>query len=287
MGRKAECRRAPPFLNGITEGFMYPHIDIFGRTIPTYGLMAVIGFLLALVYAGIVGHIKKLKTEDGIYVLTFGMVGVIIGAKFFYLILVFPSFIRDLPMILQDFQLFFQMYFAGGMVFYGGLFGAIIGAALASRFFGVDLRELYPIVVPAIPLIAGFGRIGCFLTGCCYGKETHSIIGVVFTQSLYAPNGVSLIPTQLIECFFDLGLFMFLIFFSNSRFRDYSLRVYLLCYAVFRIIIEFFRGDDARGFFLGISTSQWVSLIVIAVIFTLAVRRKKGTSVLSDNVKEI
>ena len=257
---------------------MYPEIRILDKSIPTYGLMAIVGFFLSLIYILVIGRWKKLKTEDGIYVFTMGAIGMLIGAKLLFLLQVLPSFIRDLPMLFSDFRRFFALYFAGGMIFYGGLFGALIAAWLTAKSFHDDIKELYPMLVPSIALVAGFGRIGCFLTGCCYGKETNLPIGVMFTHSLFAPNYVKLIPTQLIESIFDFLLFLCLIIIANSRLRDYSLAIYLMIYAVFRFVIEFFRGDAIRGFLWGLSTSQWISIFVLtgaSVWILIKCRRKK------------
>jgi phosphatidylglycerol:prolipoprotein diacylglycerol transferase len=115
------------------------------------------------------------------------------------------------------------------------------------------------------------GRIGCFLTGCCYGKETHLPIGILFHHSSVAPNGVALFPTQLLEAGFEGVMACFLVYafyrkkaLSKGLLRN-PLYVYLISYAVFRFFLEFFRGDAVRGMLFGLSTSQWISLIVIMI----------------------
>ena len=57
----------------------------------------------------------------------------------------------------------------------------------------------FDLFAPSIAIAQGFGRIGCFLAGCCYGKETDSFIGIVFHDSIIAPNNISLLPTQIIS----------------------------------------------------------------------------------------
>ena len=102
--------------------------------------------------------------------------------------------------------------------------------------------------MPSVALAQGFGRIGCFLAGCCYGEETDSPIGIVFHESAYAPNGVNLIPTQLISSGLDFLHFLVLIWLARRVKADGQVAgCYLIFYSVGRFILEFFRGDMIRG----------------------------------------
>jgi phosphatidylglycerol:prolipoprotein diacylglycerol transferase len=114
-----------------------------------------------------------------------------------------------------------------------------------------------------------FGRFGCFFAGCCYGSPCHTSIGITFTDShSLAPLGVSLYPTQLFEAG---GEFVnFLILFTLYRYRKFDGQVfwaYPALYSILRFIVEFFRGDTARGVYFGgaISTSQIVSIVMFVV----------------------
>ncbi len=257
---------------------MCPSFRILGIVIPSYGAMAALGGLAGISY--IYWRCQKfgLKRDDGVYIFVMGIVGALIGAKVFYLLTVLPELIADLPLLKSNFPVFVEKYVSGGLVFYGGLIGGVITAFWCAKAYRVRLRDCYPVLLPATAVLAGFGRIGCFLTGCCYGKETDSIFAVTFHCSAYAPNGIPLIPTQLIEAGFDFILFFLLILLmKNKTFRLFSLDIYLGAYALFRFFLEFLRGDLARGVWLGLSTSQWISIAVIIAVLgkTLLFRNRE------------
>ena len=235
--------------------------------------MAVLGFLAGLLFVIIEGKQQRKKKEDSIYVYTLGMVGALIGAKVLYLLLNLPGMISDLSLLTRDPALFASRYITGGMIFYGGLVGGILGAYLCAKSYGDKLKDYYDAVLPAMALFAAFGRLGCFLTGCCYGTETDTAFGIEMNRSMIAPHGVKLVPVQLIECLFDLFLFVLMIVLTRRQMhavKNHPVRfdpfcVYLVLYAVFRFVLEFFRGDAARGKLWVFSTSQWISLAVLIV----------------------
>ena len=112
-------------------------------------------------------------------------------------------------------------------------------------------------VVPAFPLFHGFGRIGCFMAGCCYGVKLAT------PAELFGIFTLDRLPVQLIEAGFEFLLFAVLLFCEKKQAKTDTLQIYLITYAIFRFCIEFFRGDAIRGIFLGFSTAQWVSLAII------------------------
>jgi phosphatidylglycerol:prolipoprotein diacylglycerol transferase len=121
------------------------------------------------------------------------------------------------------------------------------------------------LTAPSVALAQGFGRIGCFLAGCCYGRETDTAIGIAFHNSPIAPNGVKLIPTQLFSSAGDfLIAVVLLVYARKGRKRGKVGALYLVLYSVGRFIIEFFR-NDYRGSIGVLSTSQFISLIILAI----------------------
>ena len=149
-----------------------------------------------------------------------------------------------------------------GMTFYGGLFGGVLTFILTYRFY--YLRHNVPIfdeilkIVPAsIALGHGFGRIGCFLSGCCYGIETHTSIDVYFPIHHH-----SYLPTQLFEMGFLFLLAGVLAFLAFKKITNYTSIIYMISYGVFRFVIEFFRGDE-RGQLAGLSPSQYWCIIMV------------------------
>ena len=243
--------------------------------------MAVLGFLAGLLFVIIEGKQKRKKREDSIYVFALGMVGALIGAKVLYLLLNLPGMISDLPLLSRDPAIFASRYITGGMIFYGGLFGGILAAYFCAKSYGDKLKDYYDAVLPAMALFAAFGRIGCFLTGCCYGVETDMAFGIEMNLSQIAPHGVKLVPVQLIECIFDLFLFVLMVVITRKQMHAEDnnsasfdpLCVYLVLYAVFRFVLEFFRGDAARGGLWIFSTSQWISLAVLIVCAVIHLKK--------------
>lgn len=164
---------------------------------------------------------------------------------------------------------------SSGYVFYGGLLGVILAISLYTRK-DRDLRtRIYHMVTPAFPLFHGFGRIGCFMAGCCYGIPLPAPI------TFFGMFTLDRLPVQIFEAVFEFVLFAVLLVVEKRRPQTDILKVYLLAYAVFRFAIEFFRGDVVRGIFLGLSTAQWVSL-GIAVYYLLQPFKTRKTMAIAD-----
>lgn len=241
---------------------MYPYIHVFGKELPSYWLMSMIGILAVGIFAFMRRKKLNLPLDDLIHIALYGVIGAIIGAKIVYFITIIPLLIRNFVFLTEHLDLLVDLL-VGGYVFYGGLLGALFMIWIYCRKYAVDFKAASILFAAAAPLFHIFGRIGCFLAGCCYGVE--ACCGVVFTNSPGAPNGVALIPTQLIEAFVNLLIFISVLLYQNRAKRpENSLTFYFVCYAVARFVIEFFRGDEIRGHFL-LSTSQWISVIIIAI----------------------
>lgn len=235
---------------------MYNDILSIGPvTIHGYGLMIAIGIACALA-AGIRQSKRKGLNPDEVYNLTF--VCVITGmicAKLMYCIVEWKSFISDpLGTLGSD-----------GFVVYGGIIGGTLLASLYTRIRRISFWRYFDLVLPSVAIAQGFGRIGCFLAGCCYGRETDSFIGITFTHSQYAPNNVPLIPTQLISsagCFIMAAVLF--IYSSKERPIGRTGALYLIMYSIGRSIIEFFRADH-RGNIGVLSTSQFISVFILII----------------------
>jgi phosphatidylglycerol:prolipoprotein diacylglycerol transferase len=240
---------------------MLPYIELFGRTIPSYGLLGVSGTVLGLITAVLCCGWFDLDRENCAYLYVFGAIGAVAGAKILYLITAFSDILKNIQLLWQNPMEFAERYLAGGLVFYGGLIGAIIGALLCARYFSLRLRDYFPVLVPVFPLIHAIGRIGCFMVGCCYGRQSNW--GIAFSNSIIAPNGVKLIPTQLIEALAEILICLLLLWCARKRTSPMRLlAIYFSVYAPVRFTLEFFRGDAARGFLWNMSTSQWISIAV-------------------------
>lgn len=243
---------------------MLPYVEIFGRVLPSYGLAAAAGVLLAVLYVKLSEPGRGSVSADLELASVWGALGCFLGAKALYLLTALPQIAADWPLLRAEPLLFIRAYLAGGFVFYGGLYGALAAAWLYCRAARADAETVFRRLLPAVPLIHGFGRIGCFLTGCCYGVECESL-GLAFTASEAAPNGVKLLPVQLIEAALVLALFALLARMSARReSARRMLGVYLAAYSAARFVLEFFRGDALRGFALGLSVSQLIAIMSLA-----------------------
>ena len=255
---------------------MHPYLLIFGKTIPAYGLMAALGFGLSIVYVLLMAPKRDLDRENAGYIFCMGGIGALIGAKLLYLVISLPHLVGDLHLLASDPRLFAARYLLGGMVFYGGLAGALIGAYSTAKSYRVDFWAYCRVLVPAAAVMAGVGRIGCFMAGCCYGVETGLPIGVEFPLSEIAPHGVSLMPVQLMEAAFDFGLAAALTVMAGRPGRSkHLLPAFVLSYGTMRFFLEYLRGDAARGSLGPFSTSQIISLAAIAATVILLLRAGK------------
>lgn len=245
--------------------------------------MWLIGVLAAGFYACGLAKKNKLDDNDTILLLLVSSIGVVSGGALLYGITNYSTaiYIFSNLQLITDFNTFIQAVMAifGGSVFYGGLLGGLFAAWLYLKATKRDIELYMWMLAPIIPFFHFFGRIGCFLSGCCYGIE--SSIGFVYNHSpIPQANGVVRFPVQLVEAAFNLLLFFLLTYLQkNSKFKKYLIHIYLLCYAVFRFIIEFFRGDDYRGVFLGISTSQLISIGLVLASSLLIYKKYRKAEV--------
>lgn len=248
---------------------MRPFINVFGIGIPSYGLLNALGISAGIVIA--VLRAEHNKREDVFYCCLFGVIGVGVGAAALHFLINIPLLISTAELIGRE-GFFVWLSQAYGLVFYGGLFGGILGAFIYCKAFKIEFWPLFETIVPSIPLMHSIGRIGCFMGGCCFGIPWSGRLAVTFSESLGAPNGIGLFPVQLLEAGLLMALFIvMLVYARRPRPRGSVTGLYLLIYAFIRLITERFRWDEARRFFLGVSTSQWISLILIPVSLCLLI----------------
>ena len=230
-------------------------LTIGSVTIYGYGLMIGIGVIVAMLTGDKRANKRGLNGEL-VYGLT--ITAVVLGfmaAKVLFIITNWGRFIKA-PL---------DYLSSEGFVVYGGLFGGILAALGYWKIKKVSGFDYLDLMVPSVAIAQGFGRIGCFLAGCCYGRETTSPLGVVFTHSAFAPNNVRLIPTQLISSAGNFVIAAILLWYaSKPRKRFQTTILWILLYSIGRFFIEFLR-NDARGNVGALSTSQFIAIICIPV----------------------
>ena len=230
---------------------MYPKIGF----LDSYSLMIFIGVIFVIVFIEIYGKKKQLDRLLVSYIEINGVIAVILG-------LVGANLFQNLYNFIENpssFSWSWSMTFYGGLIF--GVISFLCGYFLVIRNkFGPCLKEHILAFAPScIAIGQGFGRIGCFLAGCCYGRETTSWIGVKF------PGMESkVIPTNLMEAIFMIILAIVLLFIALKK-GKYSLPMYLFSYSIWRFVIEFYRGDHRGELIKGLSPSQFWSIILFII----------------------
>lgn len=262
---------------------MFPGFYIFDKFfVSSYALCAIAGIFTACPLA--IHQYKKRGGSDVsmINVFLFAAIGIFAGMHILYGITNIAYWGKLLEADgFVDFLKRFATIF-GGSVFYGGLLGGLLAGGISVKVQKLPVGITTDCVAPSVALFHCFGRIGCFLSGCCYGVESE--YGFTFTHSIVeSANGVTRLPVQLYESAFELVLFVVLWqLLRKGLLKGRLLLVYLLTYSVGRFVLEFWRGDDYRGFVLGLSTSQFISIgvfIVSAALFIFLPKR----SVREDN----
>ena len=245
---------------------MHPFFHIFSLTIPAYGVMLLLGGASGVLLS--VGRCSKrnISAQHTFQTFLFGVVGLLVGAKILYVIVDFGELWESRHLLLENPALYIYLFISGGLVFYGGLIGAVAMVFIYCRKYKLPFFEVMDLFAPTIALAHAIGRIGCFLAGCCYGVHTDGPLGVVFTDSPVAPNNVPLFPVQLLESCLNLALCAVLLLYAKKpRKPGRVIGLYLSVYAVLRFILEFFRADSARGFIIGVSTSQIISVLLLPI----------------------
>lgn len=258
---------------------MLPYISILGFPLPMYGLLAIVGMLVAVFAATRLAKTNGLPVSDVVFASFYCGIGIIIGAKLMYFITMLPKFIANFDVFLEN-PFGVLMYVFGGFVFYGGLIGGALGVVIYCRQFKMPLKPFMEVAAPAIPLMHGIARIGCLCAGCCYGMEYDGIFAITYPDNSYTHEmaGVPRFPTQLVETVVNLILFICLyIMVKRGKSKDgQALGVYIIVYAIMRFCLEFVRGDAIRGGFLGLSTSQWISIVLLPLGIWLVLRKSRN-----------
>lgn len=252
---------------------------LFGTFIPYYGFCILIGIVCAFILGHYLTRKSGYSTDDFLIVCSYMILFGLSGAKILYLVVSFKSI--DFHLAFSSFENFNYLV-SSGFVFYGGLIGGILGFVFIKKVHGIDSEKYARILTPCLALAHGFGRSGCSLAGCCYGKEWSGTFYFRYSESIIAKNGVKLFPVQGIEagCLFILALVFSFVVICYPHKRVYL--GYALCYSCIRFFLEFFRGDVERGFLVGLSTSQIISILLFFLVLLILCFSgfKKKTAVL-------
>ena len=263
----------PEFLQGILPAQL---------TIYAYGALIALGAVAGYIFSS--WRAKKeldIPAERIRDLLLFLIIAAFVGGKLFFYFEAPDKYFSNPIKMLQ--------ITSGGFVFYGSLLFAI--PVLLWYFKKNNLPSLPLLDIMAITgtIVHFFGRAGCYFAGCCYGVPTEGDWGVMFThEASKAPTDVHLHPTQLYSASMILTIGLILWFFKQrKRFDGQIFLIYMALYAFGRSIIEVYRGDEARGYIIDgiLSHSQFISLVVIAVIIYIYVKWDKRAKLLARSRK--
>lgn len=242
---------------------MHPILfEIGSFPVYTYGVLLAAAYLLGLQFAIVRGRRRGLdpnRTMDlGIWII----ISALIGAKALLLIVEWNTFKTDPGEL-------FTLLRSGG-VFYGGLIAAVTVALWYLWRHRMPMWTVTDVFAPGIALGHVIGRLGCLFAGCCFGRRAEDLPWAITFRNEYAaqnvgtPLNVPLHPTQLYEAGAELLILVFLLL-TERKGRPFPGRTfwgYMFLYGVSRFIIEFYRGD-ARGMIGSLSTSQFVSAVIV------------------------
>ncbi|MBF0518458.1 MAG: prolipoprotein diacylglyceryl transferase [Nitrospirae bacterium] len=201
---------------------------------------------------------------------------------FLILSLIMGLLLSKIPSVVNNYSQSGSITLRGGFVFFGGLLGTL-GVLLI--LITVSKMKLYPfldIVCVYIPLAHSFGRIGCFLAGCCFGMVCNGPLCIEYPLGSHAYReqireglinytshlSLPVFPVQIVESIGNLCIFCVLyIIYKKGGFKNGTIvKAYLITYSLVRFFLEFLRGDTLRGMYFGFSTSQYISAVIVAVI---------------------
>jgi len=264
-----------------------------GEPITTFGVM----MLLAFLTAGYVLKAEMLRmgydAEKAWDLLFMGVIGGVVGARLYYVLLNYPRLVEDPAGML---------FSRGGMVWYGG-FALAAGLVLwRARKLKLPMGRITDASAPALALAYGVGRIGCFLVGDDYGRPTDSWVGVAFpngtppstADAISGQFGITVDPalveqygqvlpvhpTQLYET--GISTLVFFVLWTLRRHQHHAgwlFMVWLACAGAERFVVEIFRAKDDR-FFGVLTLAQVISLMLVGVgvVWMAKLRREKGAT---------
>jgi phosphatidylglycerol:prolipoprotein diacylglycerol transferase len=267
----------------------------------TYGFLLAVAFVAGLLLMARLAArdgLDKQKVYDlGLWVLAASL----IGSKALMVMAEWDVYYRDNPR-----QIFTLDFFRSGGVYYGGFIGAVIASVIVMRYYKLPWWRTADSFAPGIILGQAIGRLGCFSAGCCWGKPTAGWFGVHFSEKGHEITGVPTIvshlsdkvqqnvwaerladhggilaplnlhPTQIYEAGAALLILaVLLLIHRRRRFEGQVILAYSMLYSVARFIIEYWR-DDPRGEIFGLSTSQFIAVIIfVGALATFIYRLRK------------
>ncbi len=270
---------------------------LFGFPIHWYGIMVATGFLASLAVLQYKRDYARMNSDQIVDLSIIVVVCGIIGARIAYVIQFFDQFRGNLWKVFRIDQ--------GGLVFYGGFILAALVIFRYVRKHKLCVSRILDICAPAMAIGHAFGRVGCFLQGCCFGipcrafgkvyppgtapaaryPDMDSIASNLQTTGKAAASSLPLLPVQLIESAGNLLLgIALLLLFRKIRRSGTIAAVYFIGYGIMRFVLECFRGDHTDRI-IGLTRAQLVGLFIMIPlgIFCYFYFKKHGEDVNAES----
>ena len=260
------------------------HLGARSLDVHAYGLLVALGAIAGIVLAVRQGRRMGFDTAAVLDLCFWALVAGLVGARLLYVIVHLGDYARlcvgsDSPRpalrALGDCAAPLFIW-QGGLVFYGGALAAVGVLWRFARRQGWPMADVADLLAPSLALGHVFGRVGCLLAGCCFGKICSFGLrfppaSVAYTDLARAglvtpgaPSTPPLAPTQLYEAAGECVLFVALLVLGRRRrFPGSLVLVYVMGYALLRTSVEVLRGDTARGFLFELtlpSLAGWLGL---------------------------
>lgn len=228
--------------------------------IPLYGILVVTGILsgLYIMYK----NVKTLnyKKEENYGLILYILLGTLFGAKYFTLLTNFNKYKNNI-----DFNKI-------GLSSYGAAIGIIILLIIFAKQYKKNFKELINNILPAIPLMYGISKIGCFLAGCCYGIKYNGPLSITYKYSLSAPKNISLLPIQIIETITFILIYLYIS--KKKKENKNIIGITLLLCGLSKFLLDYLRMNHIDKI---LTVNQIVSIpfIIIGLILYFNVELKR------------
>lgn len=245
--------------------------EIGSLSIRWYGVMVAMGFMTAMLAFNYLRGYGGLNSDQTANLSLMAIFGGLLGARVFYVVQFWPQFkYQPMEIIRVD---------HGGLVFYGGFLTATGLFIWYCRKHKLNMLAVLDIAAPAVALGHAFGRVGCLLNGCCFGKPAEFFLAVTYPRGVLPERfdcGLARHPVQLYETFGNLIIFGVLFYLIGKLQRGRVVALYLTMYGILRGIDEIFRGDHTDKILDTFTRAQFIGLFLIPIGIILYIKCAKN-----------
>lgn len=257
---------------------MHPTLLEFGRfSLHSYGVMLALSFLLGIYLASCRARKRGVEVQYVLDLSVYIILAAVIGSRMAYIVFHLSDYRNVLDMI---------AIWQGGATLYGGLLLSVAVSYYFSLKRKINFWLLADIMSPSIALGMVFTRIGCFLSGCCFGSPTSVPWGVIFPPTspagIYARSftgeAVALHPAQLYSSLASLIIVLALLTIEKRFHKQGGVfGAFLVLYGIDRFTVDFFRFYESNMVAIGLSLNQLLSIALVLCGLFLLVRKVRSS----------